>query len=391
MQNPDPIEPADTNPLGKATGALTALRAQLKTAFVERDGEVDALLLALLAGEHALLLGPWGTGKSALVQALSSALDARHFSVLLTKHTVPEEVFGPLDLPALKTGTYRRVTTGRFPEAETAFLDEAFKSSSAILNGFLTALNERQFDNGGIRQPIPLTFCVAASNELPQEDGLGALFDRFLVRRWTRYVSDAVGFRRILTMRGEPRVDARLSADELVALRSARADVDIEPILDKIVEVRDALLGAGIQPSDRRWRKAVKVVQASAVLDGRAVASPEDLLVLGDVLWDSPEDYGKVYGTIASVVSPDLQRALELLDAASEAYREIGGDKEFNFSGEEGTKQLVIVSNTIEKLKGIQQEAGKLKQDGEVVRVLKRINEMRGSINERFQRKMLGR
>lgn len=365
--------------------ALAALRAELKAKFIERDDEIDAVLTALVAEEHVLLLGPWGTAKSNLANALQQALACKEFSVLLTKHTTPEEVFGPFNLPLLKQGKYERVTTGRFPEAELAFLDEIFKSSSAILNAFLTALNERWFDNGGIRQAIPLTVCIAASNELPQDEGLGALFDRFLIRRWTRYISDRDNMRRLL-LSGEIVITSRISQDELLALRAARRAADFSNMIESLLTIKDEMGAAGLEVSDRRWKKVVKLVQASAVMHGRSKATTEDLIPCADALWDDPDDHSKVYGLVARAVSPDLEKALQLMDAATDVWTKAGASKADLAKPDELSK-MAAVNN---ELKRIVAELKKLKQVGAVAEATAKVLGMHTDLARRIQKQLTG-
>src|SRR5947209_6553867 len=145
---------------------LTA-RRELSAALIERDEEVDLVLTALLCQEHVLLVGPPGCAKSLLLDSVMGWMNGKRFAILLTKFSVPEEIAGPISVTALKEDRYRRVTTGRLPEAEVAFVDELWKGSSAILNTLLKILNERVFENGGEVVRVPLKLCVAASNEWP--------------------------------------------------------------------------------------------------------------------------------------------------------------------------------------------------------------------------------
>lgn len=372
--------------LPAAMAALGKLRGELKAAFLERDPEIDAILVALLAEEHVLLLGPWGTAKSALTNVIAQALGSTYYSMLLTKHTTPEEPFGPWDLPRMKEGIYRRVTIGRFPEAQVAFLDEIFKSSSAILNGFLTALNERMFDNGGIRQAIPLQVCIAASNELPQDESLGALFDRFLLRRYTRYISDRDNRRKLLTMRGEPEITARLSSEDLECLRVARRAVDCTATVEPMLEIGDSLAAEGFEVSDRRWRKLVKLVQAAAVLRGATTADTEDLLILADALWDNPDDAAKIYGVVAKAVSPDMQKALELLDSATELWTKAAPEK----LDPNKPEQLQAMATLHKGLKQVKQDVARLRQTGAVVEATAKIERMHKYVAEKVQKAVMG-
>jgi MoxR-like ATPase len=148
--------------------AVTSLRARIEGAatvmsagLVERDVEVRLLLLAALSGEHVLYIGPPGTAKSELGRRLSRLCRGNYFERLLTRFSVPEELFGPLSMRALEEDKYVRQTEGYLPEATVAFVDEIFKANSAILNTLLTVLNERLFDNGSKRVRVPLLCLVS--------------------------------------------------------------------------------------------------------------------------------------------------------------------------------------------------------------------------------------
>src|SRR5713101_1831191 len=165
---------------------VSRLRAEvidpLKARFVARDEVVDLIALAVVAGEHLFLHGPPGTAKSALIRQFAQSVKGRYFEYMLTRFTEPNEVFGPIDLVRLREGTVATVITGMLPEAEFVFLDELFNANSAILNTLLTVLNERIYRRGLETHRLPLLSLYSASNYLPEDQALQALFDRFLVR-----------------------------------------------------------------------------------------------------------------------------------------------------------------------------------------------------------------
>lgn len=305
MQQPSPSKTPAPVDAGAALEGLAErlreLRDALLTGLVERDVAVRLALIATLAGEHLLLVGPPGTAKSLVARRLHLAFDgAAYFERLLTRFTVPEELFGPLSIKGLEEDRYERITASYLPTASIAFLDEIFKANSAILNALLTLLNEREFDNGARRTKTPLIAVVGASNELNEGEELAALFDRFLLRLHVGPVSKGA-FPALLGLRGEatptvhPRL--RLTATMLAEVQELTSVVEIpEDVVALLCDLRDWCLAEGIQASDRRWRKVVKLLQVAALTNGRSKVSIWDAWLLQHCLWDKPEDREKIQG-----------------------------------------------------------------------------------------------
>src|ERR1700693_3468050 len=178
---------------------LARIREELNRAFLERADLIDGALTALLSSNHLLIIGPPGTAKSMLADELCRRIDgANYFQWLLTKFSTPEEIFGAVSLKSLEQDDYRRVTDHKLPEAHIAFLDEIFKANSSILNALLTLINERLFHNGRERVIVPLITMFGASNELPDEEELTALFDRFMLRFMVDYIGEDFRFLKML-------------------------------------------------------------------------------------------------------------------------------------------------------------------------------------------------
>src|SRR5436309_11977686 len=200
----------------------------LKQRFVGRDEVIDLIALAVVAGEHLFLHGPPGTAKSALIRQFAAAVQGRYFEYLLTRFSEPNEIFGPIDIARLREGAVVTVTTGMLPEAEFVFLDELFNANSAILNNLLTVLNERVYRRGAETHKLPLLSLFSASNHLPEDDALRALFDRFLLRC---HVSNLPreAMPRLLeagwALEGAGPIEATVSAEDLRALAGQIARV----------------------------------------------------------------------------------------------------------------------------------------------------------------------
>jgi MoxR-like ATPase len=164
---------------------INRFRQSLGRFFVAKQELIDLMVVAALAQEPLLLVGLPGTAKSDLVLKFKDALglaDDDYFEYMLTRFTEPSEIIGPIDITLLREGRYIRREQGKLPTARLAFLDEIFKSNSAILNILLTIINERKFYQDGAPQPVRLRVLFAATNEVPEQGELAALKDRFVLK-----------------------------------------------------------------------------------------------------------------------------------------------------------------------------------------------------------------
>lgn len=292
---------SSSGPQGATSDLYTRVSAairQLEDGLVERSTEARILLLAALCGEHVLFLGPPGTAKSLLARRLVGLTSSAggFFERLLTKFSVPEELFGPLSLKGLEQDQYVRQTRGYLPEATVAFVDEIFKANSAILNSLLSIVNERVFDNGSARTSVPLRCLVAASNEPPESEELDALFDRLLFRLDVQPVSDKAVGQLIAaatspTQSGQEAKSLPVSLEEAEEVKRAAIQVEVPPEVVEVLRGARRFLAAMEPPgrvSDRRLGQAARMLQVAAWTCGRSRVAPADCALLRHVLWTAP-------------------------------------------------------------------------------------------------------
>lgn len=291
---------------------LQRVAQQLESSFVGKDETIRLMLIAAIAGEHMLLIGPPGTAKSALVRMFAKLVDAKYFEYLLTRFTEPNELFGPLDIQKFRDGHYERRVEGMLPEAEIVFLDEVFKANSAILNSLLGVLNERIYSVGSVAHRVPLISTFGASNEVPNDEDLMAVFDRFLIRVRSDNL-DSYHFHELLlrgidhevkSMTGDRDGMTRmLSAQELTSLQhslAVRMQFSSE-FLSSYKSLIFQIRSEGITVSDRRAVKLLRLLAASATLDDRKAADPSDFFVLRHI-WNNLDQAEILDGIVSPIV-----------------------------------------------------------------------------------------
>ena len=341
---------------------------EMNRGIYEKETEISLSLLAALAGESIILLGPPGVAKSMVARQLKNAFrDAHSFEYLMSRFSTPDEIFGPVSIQKLKTSdTYERAVDGYLPTADVVFLDEIWKAGPAIQNTLLTVINEKIFRNGNREMHLPLKLLVAASNELPAKgEGLEALWDRFVIRIESRPIKMEKNFRAMLlevksslevkseerrvkkqSSTAEGKVNSTDLFEDTIFDEQIGADVSISPaeyaewsqaidkigvkeeVLDAISRIRKALRAVNVDEaaerrniyvSDRRWKNIVRLLRTSAFMQDREEVDICDLLPIYHCLWQEPEERDAIRSiVIRSLFAPFADKLVEMKKALAE-------------------------------------------------------------------------
>ncbi len=355
---------------------------EMNRGIFEKETEISLSLLAAMAGESVILLGPPGVAKSMVARQLKTAFkDAKSFEYLMSRFSTPDEIFGPVSIQKLKTSdTYERAVDGYLPTADVVFLDEIWKAGPAIQNTLLTVINEKIFRNGNREMHLPLKLLVAASNELPAKgEGLEALWDRFVIRIESRPIKQEKNFRAMLLDSNVSHTDLTDFTDEAFAMskkssvqqkameletserdlfaseitkkksvRSVRSVCDIrispeeyaewsnqiseigvsEAVLDAISSIRKSLRAVNVDEaaerrniyvSDRRWKNIVRLLRTSAFMQDREEVAICDLLPIYHCLWQEPEERDAIRNiVIRALFAPFADKLVEMKNALAE-------------------------------------------------------------------------
>jgi MoxR-like ATPase len=323
---------------------------ELKTVVLERETPIWLSMVALLSGEHLLLLGAPGVAKSFFIRELCKRiLGALYFEKLFNQTTTPEELFGPIDLQALsERGEYRRVNKNAMQTAHIVFTDEIFKGSSVIRNTMLTLVNERLYHEVGFEpQKSPLLSLFGASNEIPSDDESGAFYDRFPMKAIITDTIEEDSFTALARQSfNTTKMDATISLEDI---EQAKLEVDLVSIPDEVIDGfrRICKLDApaiGIRVSDRSVVKCSKILKAHAWLQGRTEVTMEDLTILQHCLWQTMDQLKKVERIVFEVGNPLYLRAVEKEDAAREVFQQLPSEDDLknNYSYNKGIADNVL-------------------------------------------------
>lgn len=313
---------------------LNDTKKYVNSVILEREAEVDSAFLGVISRNSVLYVGDVGAAKTQLIEEIADMCGLTLFNTLMSQSTKPEQIFGPADVPALAKGVQRRKIDGYAPTAQMLFLDEIFKANSVVLNPLLWLLNEHKFrndDEGIIHCPLVATF--AASNEIPQDEESRPIYDRFLLRHKVQYIKSQANMHKLLQMamgRFEVKKPEPLGLKTINLLRKAASLVDVPgEVWETMIHTRNQVQRAtGIEISDRRMGRAVRLVQAHALMNYRKEAEVADIDVLANLFWDNPDHIRKVRSIVVArsgQVKGDLMSYIELAESVYDKSIKTGG------------------------------------------------------------------
>jgi len=315
---------------------VNALKAEVASLFVGRSREVDLAVSALVANEHAVLIGDPGCAKSAVIEQVATRIgECDYFGIQLFPETSPSDVFGQVSLRALQEeDVNRRNTVGHLPNAHIGYLDEIFQARSSILVGCNRIMQERKYMNGCETVDVPLRTMFGASNFFPEDKQLAAFWDRFTYRHIVQPLATDEDITAMLMMPdptpGEPLLT-------LAELDQAHADAMSLPVpqgvvialLDVMNKFAAKVLETtkfAVKTSDRKRKKALKAMKVAAYLSGANEVTTSSMLALRYVLWERQEHVAILDEILAEYAVPcfdDIEAGLIALSGECESVRTV--------------------------------------------------------------------
>ncbi len=337
---------------------LAVVQQELNTHVLEREEETRGILLAVLSGTNALFLGDVGTAKTMHISIASTLIGLSYFDILMSETTKPDQLFGPVDIPALANGKQQFKYHDYAPGSNILFFDEIFKANATTLNPLLWLMNEHNFrdgDNGIVKCPTYAVF--AASNEVPTDPVLKAVFDRLLLRFNVTYLKSDASLHKLVGLLSSGKGDPQsiLSRSDIDTLRAHVKTITVpRAVTDLAIKVRRQIENTmGYKLSDRRFLQTFRIMQASAVLRGDTEVKPTDVEVFAYVGWNEISQQARVENVVYASTSAEV----------------------------------VEVSTYMEQIDGLREKVNKLANLREVLKEMKRIHAELSRFTSRYARR----
>ena len=304
--------PAEKRTDAELFAKLKKFVEQISLPFVHKEEEAKLLALALITRENASFISEPGTAKTALAERAGDLADVKFFKKQLNRYTTPDEVIGPPDIKAIiEQGVFKSVTVKMAPESNLLLFDEMFRGGPAIRDYLLSLMNEHKYFNGQERLDAPIISVFGTTNFISYEDEDQAYYDRWLLRHfispltkehWEKlmYATFDAEFKETTSVKG-----VTITGDELLSLYKMIPSVDTKKVIPELLTAFEkAEETLGIRITDRRKGKSLKMVAASALMNGRKYATVEDLEVLKYIIPRDEKERDQVVAMLNTIISP---------------------------------------------------------------------------------------
>lgn len=350
---------------------IKQLIEELNKDVFEKEEIIRLTFLSAIAGESIFLLGAPGVAKSLIARRLKFAFqECNSFEYLMNKFSTPDEIFGPVSIQKLKDDKYERLTKNYLPSSNIVFLDEIWKAGPSIQNTLLTILNEKKYRNGEQEMDCKIYGLVAASNELPEKNnGLEALWDRFLVRYIVESISEKENFNRMVTENlssYEDNISSELKIkNEEIETWSKQIDTIAIPeevlnvvhfIRAKIQEYNKGENNEEIYISDRRWRKIIRFLRTSAFLNERTSVDLMDCFLISFCIWNEQEQLEHIKEIVANTIKKHGYGLNLNLSVIREQIKEFNNEeviKATSYTEEYQLEEVLVVDKDFYEIEGI--------------------------------------
>lgn len=224
--------------LEQLSAVLSQIREQLGRVIVGQRDVIDQLLVTMLAGGHALLVGVPGLAKTLLISSLAKAVRLEFNRIQFTPDLMPADITGTEVIQEERsTGSrsFRFIPGPIF--ANVILADEINRTPPKTQAALLEAMQERQVTAGGRRHPLPNPFFVLATQNPIEQEGTYPLpeaqLDRFMFNIMVEYPSQQDELEIVLrtTSDTSPQLTAPLSGERLLELTHVVRRIAITPAL----------------------------------------------------------------------------------------------------------------------------------------------------------------
>ncbi len=240
---------------------IRTIRTSLHQVIVGQDAVIDQMLVCVLTGSHALLVGVPGLAKTLLVKALASSFDWKYSRIQFTPDLMPADVTGYELLGRSEDSQGPKMVFRPGPVfANLVLADEINRAAPKTQSALLEAMAERQVTVGGQTYQLEEPFLVAATQNPIEQEGTYPLpeaqLDRFMMEIRIGYPSPEQEEEIVMkTTGGTPDLpEAALDREEFLQLRDLVLAVPVAP---NVASCAVRICGAS-RPDDPRTSSYVR-------------------------------------------------------------------------------------------------------------------------------------